>query len=100
MEEDPDVATFSDTGKPDYPMSSRKITAKIVKISELKRNDGTTSFFINNYTVDDITNAVLRSGQKAVEEQQRKGLPVAQYDFENKRAYLVFPDGRREYVNG
>lgn len=27
-----------------------------------------------------------------------KGLPVARYDGETKRAYLEYPDGRREYV--
>lgn len=27
-----------------------------------------------------------------------KGLPVARYDSESKRAYLEYPDGRREYV--
>ena len=27
-----------------------------------------------------------------------KGLPVAKYDDETKRAYLEYPDGRREYV--
>ena len=27
-----------------------------------------------------------------------KGLPVARYDAETKRAYLEYPDGRREYV--
>lgn len=27
-----------------------------------------------------------------------KGLPVAKYDSETKRAYLEYPDGRREYV--
>ena len=27
-----------------------------------------------------------------------KGLPVAKYDAETKRAYLEYPDGRREYV--
>ena len=29
-----------------------------------------------------------------------KGLPVAKYDDETKRAYLEYPDGRREYVGG
>lgn len=28
-----------------------------------------------------------------------KGLPTAKYDAENKRAYLEYPDGRREYVS-
>ena len=27
-----------------------------------------------------------------------KGFPVARYDDETKRAYLEYPDGRREYV--
>ena len=27
-----------------------------------------------------------------------KGLPVARYDRETKRAFLEYPDGRREYV--
>ena len=27
-----------------------------------------------------------------------KGLPIAGYDDENKRAYLEYPDGRRVYV--
>ena len=27
-----------------------------------------------------------------------KGLPVAKYDKEHKKAYLEYPDGRREYV--
>ena len=27
-----------------------------------------------------------------------KGLPVARYDDETQRAYLEYPDGRREYV--
>lgn len=28
-----------------------------------------------------------------------KGLPIAGYDEENKRAYLEYPDGRRVYVS-
>ena len=27
-----------------------------------------------------------------------KGLPVARYDAQAKKAYLEYPDGRREYV--
>lgn len=27
-----------------------------------------------------------------------KGLPVARYDSKSKKAYLEYPDGRREYV--
>ena len=28
-----------------------------------------------------------------------KGLPQARYDSETRRAYLEYPDGRREYIN-
>lgn len=28
-----------------------------------------------------------------------KGLPVARYDDESGRAYMEYPDGRREYVD-
>lgn len=29
-----------------------------------------------------------------------KGLPIARYDDETKRAYLEYPNGKREYVGG
>lgn len=28
-----------------------------------------------------------------------KGLPTAKYDADQRRAYLEYPDGRREYVS-
>ena len=28
-----------------------------------------------------------------------KGLPIACYDKQQKRAYLEYPDGRREYID-
>ena len=28
-----------------------------------------------------------------------KGLPTAEYDVDTKRAYLLYPDGRRDYVD-
>ncbi|MCR5179023.1 MAG: hypothetical protein K6C95_08590 [Lachnospiraceae bacterium] len=36
-----------------------------------------------------------------IEDEERwiKGEPVAKYDIENRRAYLEFPDGRRQYAN-
>ncbi len=27
-----------------------------------------------------------------------KGIPIPQYDSENKAAFLLYPDGRKEYV--
>ncbi len=32
------------------------------------------------------------------EERRIKGLPVARYDDETRRAYLEYPDGTRKYV--
>ena len=33
------------------------------------------------------------------EERRIKGEPIAKYDTEKRRAYLEFPDGRRQYAN-
>ena len=33
------------------------------------------------------------------EERRIKGEPVAKYDNDKRRAYLEFPDGRRQYAN-
>jgi len=97
---------MEERGSPDYAMSAMDVAEVLPgsrdqpTVAIHDKGVASSQIFICNYTIDDITNAVLRSGQIAVEEQRRKGLPVAQYDFENKRAYLEFPDGRREYVNG
>lgn len=32
------------------------------------------------------------------EERRIKGEPIAKYDTEERRAYLEFPDGRRQYA--
>jgi len=96
---------MEERGSPSYAMSAMDVAEVLPgshdqpTVAIPNEEVASSQFFINNYTVDDITNAVLSSGQKAVEEQRKKGLPVAQYDIENKRAYLEFPDGKREYVN-
>ena len=33
------------------------------------------------------------------EERRIKGEPIAKYDTKERRAYLEFPDGRRQYAN-
>ncbi len=33
-----------------------------------------------------------------IEIKKIQGLPVAKYDIETKRAYLEYPDGRKEYA--
>lgn len=35
----------------------------------------------------------------AIEERKLKGLPVQGYDSSTKRAYLLYPDGRKEFFH-
>ena len=57
----------------------------------------------NNYPdgvmPDDKLTPLLRMGiRHAIEEAKAKGIPIARYDNDLKKAYLEYPDGRREYV--
>ncbi len=47
---------------------------------------------------DELTERFKQSIRIDDEIRKIKGLPVARYDAETKRAYLEYPDGRREYV--
>lgn len=47
---------------------------------------------------DELTKRFKESVRIDDEIRKIKGLPVARYDSETKRAYLEYPDGRREYV--
>ncbi|MBR1598499.1 MAG: hypothetical protein IJ661_06315 [Lachnospiraceae bacterium] len=47
---------------------------------------------------DELTQRFKESIRIDDEVRRIKGLPVARYDSKTKRAYLEFPDGRREYV--
>ena len=47
---------------------------------------------------DELTERFKASIRIDDEIRRIKGLPVARYDIEAKRAYLEYPDGRREYV--
>ncbi|MBP5604173.1 MAG: hypothetical protein J6X60_01330 [Ruminiclostridium sp.] len=49
-------------------------------------------------TDDELTERFKESIHIDNEIRKIKGAPVAKYDTETKRAYLEFPDGRREYV--
>ena len=48
---------------------------------------------------DELTQRFKESIRIDNEVRRIKGLSVAGYDDETKRAYLEYPDGRREYVN-
>ncbi len=47
---------------------------------------------------DELTERFKESIRIDNEIRRIKGLPVAKYDGASKRAYLEYPDGRREYV--
>ena len=49
-------------------------------------------------TDDELTRLFKESIRIDDEIRKVKCLPVARYDSESKRAYLEYPDGRREYV--
>lgn len=47
---------------------------------------------------DELTERFKESIRIDNEIRRIKGLPTAKYDVENRKAYLEYPDGRREYV--
>ena len=47
---------------------------------------------------EELTRLFKESIRLDDEERRIKGLPVARYDDETQKAYLEYPDGRREYV--
>ena len=47
---------------------------------------------------DELTERFKASIRIDDEIRRIKGLPAARYDDETRRAYLEYPDGRREYV--
>ena len=49
---------------------------------------------------DELTRRFKESSRIDDEIRRIKGLPVARYDSKVKKAYLEYPDGRREYVEG
>jgi len=71
-------------------------------LKTLAKNNGVVE--LNNGVVelvlgtDEITSAFREAVKQTIEEKQKKGLPVAMYDVETKRAYLENADGTREYV--
>lgn len=57
----------------------------------------------NNYpdgiTPDDELTPLFRMGiHHAIEEAKAKGIPIARFDKVLRKAYLEYPDGRREYA--
>ncbi|MBT9141461.1 MAG: hypothetical protein DDT30_02053 [Dehalococcoidia bacterium] len=57
-----------------------------------------SSRFVAGYSEDDITNAFQAAVQREIVGKKQKGIPVARYDGETRRAYLEYPDGTRVYA--
>jgi len=55
--------------------------------------------FRNGYTSADVMEAFDAAVRDEIAASRLNGHPVARYDGESKRAYLEYPDGKREYVN-
>lgn len=53
---------------------------------------------MNGISDDELTMLFKESIRLDDEVRRIKGLPVARYEKETKRAYLEYPDGRRIYV--
>ena len=48
---------------------------------------------------DEEMDRLFKAGvEAAIQRQKIMGFPVARYDRESGRAYLEYPDGRREYA--
>jgi len=50
-----------------------------------------------NESIEEITYAFRYAVAEEIADFKRKGLPVARYDEKKKKAYLEYPDGRKEY---
>lgn len=49
-------------------------------------------------TDDEMTRLFRESVRLEEEVKKIKGVPIAKYDPNTKEAYLLYPDGRKEYV--
>jgi addiction module RelB/DinJ family antitoxin len=58
-----------------------------------------SSPFGAGYSADDITNAFRAAVREDIADAKRNGHPIARYDAVEKRAFLEYADGTREYVN-
>ena len=53
---------------------------------------------IGGFSPEEITEMFKKAVQQTIETKQQKGVPIARYDIQSKRAYLESADGSREYV--
>jgi len=55
--------------------------------------------FVANYTEEDITTLFQKGVEDEISKQLRNGNPVVKYDRARKEAYLLYPDGKKKYMN-
>ena len=73
----------------------RRVLSK-PKIKEIKiKNKLDFTFGIPD---EEITKRFQAAVADSINKAKQLGLPIALYDKESKKAYLEYPDGRREYV--
>jgi addiction module RelB/DinJ family antitoxin len=51
-----------------------------------------------DFSPDAVTKVFAESVSRDVYDKLRSGVPVARYDASKKQAYLLHPDGTREYI--
>ena len=66
-------------------------------LQALANYDGNEPSGIGDLTDDELTRAFQLAVEQENETKRQKGLPIARYDAESNRAYLEYPDMRREY---
>lgn len=49
-------------------------------------------------TDERMDKAFKMATEQAIESAKIMGIPIGKWDDEKKKAYLLYPDGRREYV--
>lgn len=47
---------------------------------------------------DDLDQVFAEAAKLVIAKKKLKGVPIAGYDFEKKRAYMEYPDGSIEYA--
>ena len=52
------------------------------------------------FNVAEMERGYQRAVLEDIEISRVKGYPIALYDKKKKRAYLEYPDGKRDYING
>lgn len=57
------------------------------------------SFIFNKYTEQDISNAFKNFVQNEIEQKKESNTPVARYDKTTQKAFLEYPNGKKEFAN-